>query len=163
MSRRSGGRFARVQSWLQKAPAIFVASSVLAACAGGNHSPLTANGGKLFSVTAQKTAFFKYGPQQGNGPDSELPRDTLVTLIRPSFGYSKVQLVNDGQQGFVASDDIKIAPATLVAALTAPPPDPTVPRAPGGKRFRLNTNDPRLAPPPEQLPDPDLPPESSPR
>ena len=163
MSRRSGGRFARVQSWLQKAPALFVASSVLAACAGGNPSPLTASGGKLFSVTAAETAFFKYGPQQGNGPDSELPRDTLVTLIRPSFGYSKVQLVKDGQQGFVASDDIKIAPATLVAALTAPTPDPTNPRARGGERFRFNTKEPRLAPPPEQLPDPDLPPESSPR
>lgn len=121
-----------------------------------------ANGGKFFSVKADKTAFFRYGPQQGNGPDSELPRDTLLTLIRPSFGYSKVQIVEDGQQGFVASDDIKEAPPTLVAALTTSPRQAST-RRNEGERFRFNTDDSRLAPPPEQLPGPDLPPESPPQ
>ena len=86
----------------------------------------------MFVVTAEKTAFYRYGPQQGQGPDSELPRDTLVTLIRRSFGYAKVRL-QDGQQGFVAGDDLARAPERLIAQangsdddVTPLPPTPTV-------------------------------------
>ena len=42
-----------------------------------------------------------------------------MMLIRPSFGYSKVQLMN-GQQGYVASQDIRAAPPQLVSAETTP-------------------------------------------
>ena len=59
----------------------------------------------------------RYGPQQGNGADQELPKDTLVTLIRPSFGYCKVQLLQGSLEGYVASEDIRPAPPTLLAAL----------------------------------------------
>src|SRR5438477_5661692 len=68
------------------------------------HSPRPAHN-ELFAVTAEKTSFYRYGPQQGRGPDRDLTRDTLVTLIRHSFGYSKVKL-DDGEQGFVANEDL---------------------------------------------------------
>ena len=85
----------------------------------------------LFAVTAEKTAFYRYGPQQPQGADRELPRDTLVTFIRRSFGYAKVRL-QDGEQGFVAADDLARAPERLIAQANAshedatdlPPPPP---------------------------------------
>lgn len=64
--------------------------------------------------------FYRYGPQQGTGPDRKLPRDTLLTLIRSTFGYAKVKLTT-GEEGYISSDDIRVAPEALVAALTATP------------------------------------------
>ena len=112
---------------------------------------LQSSGQKFFAVSSDKTSFYRYGPQQGNGPDESLPKDTLMTLIRPSFGYCKVQLVATAKQGYVASEDIKPAPPTLVAALNAPPPDAIAAR----EHFDMRSSEP---PPPEKLPDPDLPP-----
>jgi hypothetical protein len=104
---------------------------------------------QYYAVTAEKAPFYKFGPQQGNGPDMQLSRDTLLTLIRPSFGYCKVRLAS-GQEGYVASEDIKVASAALVAAANAPPPSPPTAH---GERFNLNSSDPRLAVPPEDLPE----------
>ncbi len=110
-------------------------------------------GERLYAVKASKTPFFRYGPQQGNGADMQLPHDTLMTLIRPSFGYCKVHLIT-GEDGYVASEDIKEASPALVAALTAPPPPPpdTTSRL-TGPSFNLDSTDPRLAVPPESLPE----------
>ena len=115
--------------------------------------------GKLYAITSDSAAFFRHGPQQGREPDQKLSRDTLVKLIRPSFGYSKVQLVGSGEQGYVASDEIKPASPMLVAS-TATARNETAhpaPPSPSAEQFRLNSDDPRLVPPPEDLPDPDLP------
>lgn len=125
-------------------------------CASKNTPMAAANNGKVFAVTAESAKFFRYGPQQGNGPDEELPKDTLVTLIRPSFGYAKVQLVGRGQEGYVASEDIKPAPPTLLAALNAPLP-PSTSSSTYSENFDTRSSEP---PPPEALPDPDLPPAS---
>lgn len=111
------------------------------------------NDGRLYAVSAESAAFFRFGPQQGNGPDRTLPRNTLLRLIRPSWGYSKVQLVEDNQQGYVASEEIATAPAGLIASVDASPR----PSA-GAEQFDLNSADPRLSAPPESLPPPDLPP-----
>ncbi len=127
----------------------------LAGCASKGRSAVSStNSGKVYAVTADTAKFFRYGPQQGNGPDEELPKDTLVTLIRPSFGYAKVQLVGRGQEGYVASEDIKPAPATLLAALNAPLPSTS---SSYSENFDMSSSEP---PPPEALPDPDLPPTS---
>jgi len=82
-------------------------------------APTASNSGKYYAVSVKQAEFYLYGPQQGNGPDRKLPQDTLMMLIRPSFGYSKVQLMN-GQQGYVASQDIRAAPPQLVSAETTP-------------------------------------------
>ena len=114
----------------------------------------TTGNGRLFAVSSSTTSFYRYGPQQGNGPDESLPKDTLMTLIRPSFGYCKVQLVATSKEGYVASEDIKPAPATLIAALNAPVRNTADTR----EDFNVRASDP---PPPEALPDPDLPPAST--
>jgi len=106
---------------------------------------------KLYSVAAERTPFFRYGPQQGNGADMQLSKDTLMKVIRPSFGYCKVHLIS-GEDGYVASEDIRVAPAALIAAVTAPPPSPV--HARGEERFNLESTDPRLIVPPEDLPEP---------
>lgn len=122
------------------------------ACSTTKNSTARVNNGKVFAVTAEKTAFFRFGPQQGNGPDESLPKDTLMTLIRPSFGYCKVQLIPGAKEGYVASEDIQPAPPTLLAALNAST-HPT--GAPERENFDVRSTEP---PPPETLPDPDLPP-----
>jgi hypothetical protein len=115
--------------------------------------------GQLFAISADSAAFFKHGPQPGRDPDQKLPRQTLVKLIRPSFGFSKVQLVDSGEQGYVKSDEISPASsAALIAAATPKPSDSLTPEStPAVEQFNLNSNDPRLVPPPEELPNPDLP------
>ena len=101
-----------------------------------------------YSVAASQTPFYRHGPQQGNGPDMQLPRDSIMKVIRPSFGYVKVQL-QDGENGYVANEDIRPAPATLVAEKLASPPPPTV--ANQGEQLPLNSDDPRFIAPPEPL------------
>ena len=115
--------------------------------------------GKVYAVATDSTAFFRHGPQQGRDPDQKLSRNTLVKLIRPSFGYSKVQLVGSGEQGYVASDEIKPASPMLVASAPTVRTESisAVPPSPAAEQFNLNSDDPRLVPPPEELPDPDLP------
>lgn len=135
-----------------------VALAVVSGCASPNPAITGTNSGKVFAVTANKTSFFRYGPQQGNGADQELPRDTLLTLIHPSFGYSKVQLVAGAEQGYVASEDIRPAPPTLLASLSAPPPSGAGSSSSlERENFDIQSTEP---PPPEALPDPDLPPVS---
>lgn len=114
---------------------------------------------RLFAVTVDSAAFFRRGPQDGRDPDLKLPRDTVVKLIRPSFGYSKVQVVSSGVQGYVASEEIGPASSTLLAAAAIPPPDSMAAQSTGlaAEQFNLDSTDPRLVPPPEQLPDVDLP------
>ena len=122
-------------------------------------------GGAPYVVATEKTAFYRYGPQQGNGADRELPKETLVNLIRTSFAYSKVQLASTGERGFVATDDIMRASPTLLASLTKPPepmptPDDTSSASSNVEHFDIRSTDPSFVPPPEDLPPPDLPPEA---
>ena len=132
---------------------IGICLALFTACSSSLRS--VSSGTKVYAVTADNAAFFRFGPQQGNGPDRTLPRNTLVRLIRPSWGYSKVQVMDDDQQGYVASEDIAAAPGNLIAAANATPiPSATV------QQFDLNSADPRLSAPPETLPPPDLPPPS---
>jgi hypothetical protein len=133
----------------------FAASALLAAGCASSAKPKVLSGTTevWYSVAANQTPFYRYGPQQGNGPDSQLPRDSIMKVIRPSFGYVKVQL-QDGESGYVASEDIRPAPATLVAERLAPPPAPLPAFAGPGEQFQLDSEDPRLIAPPEPLPEP---------
>jgi hypothetical protein len=104
-------------------------------------------------VSARKAQFFRYGPQQANGPDEKLPQGTLVTVIRPAFGYSKVHLLN-GLEGYLASQDIQAAPPELVQAATNPNPSVTgTSESNRQARFHHNIVDPRFLPPPPPLPE----------
>lgn len=133
-----------------------LAAAAFSGCSSVQKITSAETNGKLYAVAADETPFYRYGPQQGNGPDEKLPKDTLMTLIRPSFGYCKVQLVAGAKEGYVASEDIKPAPPTLVAALTAPPPSAV--SSSGAENIDIGSSEP---PPPETLPAPDLPPASA--
>jgi hypothetical protein len=113
--------------------------------------------GQYYIVSVKEAEFYRYGPQQANGPDEKLAQGTLLTLIRPAFGYSKVQLSN-GLQGYVASQDIHAAPADVVQAATNPnPPVTGTSESNRQPRFRYNIVDPRFLPPPplpEDQPEP---------
>jgi uncharacterized protein YceK len=131
--------------------ALVILPALLAGCASSLKTTGTVGG--WYSVAANQTPFYRYGPQQGNGPDMQLPRDSIMKVVRPSFGYVKVQL-QGGQSGYVASEDIRPAPAALVAEKLAPPPEPLAPTIAGqGEQFQLDSNDPRLIAPPEPLPE----------
>lgn len=92
---------------------------LFAGCSSSGRSR-AATGTKFYAVTADSTPFYRYGPQQASGPDKTLPKDSLITLIRTSFGYSKVKLIT-GEQGFVASEHIQVASPALIAAANTPP------------------------------------------
>ncbi len=137
-----------------------LAAAALSSGCGSSGGPktgmLSGTIGNWYAVSASQTPFYHYGPQQGNGPDEQLPKDTLLKVIRPSFGYVKVQL-QAGGDGYVASEDIAPASAALVMEKLAPPP-PDVPLVashdgPAEEQFRLNSSDPRLIAPPEPLPE----------
>jgi len=151
--------------------AAFAALACLTSCSHSTKPAVTSTrpektGGQLYAVSADSTAFFKRGVHPGE-PDQKLPRETLVRLIRPSFGFSKVELVQSKEIGYVASDDIRPANSALIAAASAPKVDPmatpiesstpTESTTPGVEQFRLNSDDPRLVPPPEDLPPSELP------
>jgi hypothetical protein len=138
-----------MKSKVRIAPLVSLLVAVIMLCCGCAKSdparPVAANGGKFFAVTANSTPFYQYGPLQGGGADKTLPKDTLVTLIRPSFGYCKVKLTN-GEQGYVASDDIGAAPPALVAAANTPARSSTV-------RSRPDLPEPEFVPAPDSLPE----------
>jgi hypothetical protein len=94
--------------------------------------------------------FIVLAPQQGYGADQQLPKDSLMRVINPSFGYRKVQLQN-GQAGYVASEDIKSASVELVASVLTPANAVDRESATTSDHFRLNSGDPRLIAPPEPL------------
>ena len=114
---------------------------------------------QIYVVSAESAAFFKHGPQSGREPDKTLPRETVVKLIRPSFGYAKVEIAETGEQGYVSSEEISPATSQLLASATAPKPEPlaTPSTEPSFEQFNLDSNDPRLVPPPEDLPPAELP------
>ncbi|MEO7723432.1 MAG: hypothetical protein ABIU29_01900 [Chthoniobacterales bacterium] len=132
--------------------------SLLAVGCASSSRPKVFSGGTdtWYAVTAEQTPFYKYGPQQGTGPDMQLGHDSIMKVIRPSFGYVKVKL-QDGASGYVASEDIRPAAPTLVAEKLAPPPEVTDPiiasHSEQGEQFGLNSDDPRLIAPPEPLPE----------
>lgn len=113
---------------------------------------------KIYVVSSESAAFFKHGPQSGREPDKTLPRETVVKLIRPSFGYAKVEIAETGEQGYISSEEIRPATSPLIAAAVTPKPNPlATPSETPVEQFNLNSNDPRLVPPPEDLPPAELP------
>ncbi len=67
-----------------------------------------------YAITAPHTPFFKYGPAQAQGPDLNLKKGVVVTLVKRSSGFSLVR-TQMGEEGYVSND--RLAPA---------PPEPSV-------------------------------------
>ena len=146
-------------------PAVALLGFIFSGCSATNKSTATTTtstakrDAKLFVVSVDSTAFFRHGPQAGREPDSKLSKETVVKLIRPSFGYCKVEVAATGEQGYVSSEDIRPASSNLIASVSAPKVDPlaTPSTTPPVEQFNLNSDDPRLVPPPEALPPAELP------
>jgi hypothetical protein len=145
-------------------PALALLAFIFSSCSGTTKPAVTTTStakrdAKFFVVSVETTAFFRKGPQAGRVPDQTLSKNTVVKLIRPSFGYAKVELPTTGEQGYVSSEDIRPASSNLIASVTAPKVDPlATPSTPSPvEQFNLNSNDPRLVPPPEDLPPAELP------
>jgi hypothetical protein len=86
---------------------LLAALGLVGACAT---KPGTSGGpGARYIVTAQKSAFYKYGPAQSFGPDFQLEKGAIVTMLEKSWGFSRV-MTDTGVGGFVSSDDLKPAP-----------------------------------------------------
>jgi hypothetical protein len=73
-----------------------------------------------YTVRVQ-TPMFRYGPAQNFGPDFSLPQGQHVIMLKKEFGYSRV-MTDDGQSGYVASEDL----------VPAPPPPPPPKTSSGG-------------------------------
>ena len=145
-------------------PAAALLAICLAGCSSANKPAVTTTStakrdGKLYVVSVDSAGFFRHGPQAGRGPDKTLSKETVVKLIRPSFGYSKIQVVDTGETGYVSSEEIRPASSALLASVSAPKTDPltTPSTTPAVEQFNLNSSDPRLVPPPEDLPPTELP------
>jgi hypothetical protein len=83
-----------------------------------------------YVVTAPKSPFYKYGPAQSFGADFVLPRGRQLTVVKYSYGFSKV-LTDDGITGYMPTDDLAVAPPEPAPRFT------TQPRSlAGGKRPR---------------------------
>ncbi len=76
-------------------------------CLAGCTAPGASSG--RFVIAPANSGFYKYGPAQAFGPDLALSKGQKVTMINRQFGFSQVRL-DDGQTGFVATDDLKPAP-----------------------------------------------------
>src|SRR4051812_28572056 len=149
-------------------PGAALLALLLSSCSSANKPAVTTTAPakrerQIYVVSAESAEFFKHGPQAGRKPDKKLPRETVVKLIRPSFGYAKVEIAATGEQGYVSSEEIRPAGSALLASAVAPKPDPlATPPAETStetpvEQFNLNSNDPRLVPPPEDLPPTELP------
>lgn len=65
--------------------------------------------GERIEITAASTPFYRLGPQQDSGADMQLEKGTRLTLLKRSFGFSKV-LLDNGWPGWIATTDF--APAS---------------------------------------------------
>jgi hypothetical protein len=145
-------------------PVLALLGLMFAGCSGSTKTTQTAatpekREAKFFVVSVESAGFFHHGPQAGRDPDKKLSKETVVKLIRPSFGYSKVEIAATGEQGYISSEEIRPASSNLIASVSAPKVDPlaTPSTSPAVEQFQLNSNDPRLVPPPEDLPPAELP------
>ena len=90
------------------------------AAAANNSNPAAAPGGPVknsdrYKVTADTAPFFHYGPQQLNGSDLDLKKETRITMVSHGRGYSQIRLA-DGQTGYVGTEDIAPLDANEIAA-----------------------------------------------
>ena len=81
--------------------------------------PSSAAGPVRYMVTADTTPFYKYGPAQANGADMQLKKGREVVMLERHYGYSRVQVADGGDAGYISTDDIAPSPHPQALA-TAP-------------------------------------------
>ncbi|HEX8373138.1 MAG TPA: hypothetical protein VF585_10185 [Chthoniobacterales bacterium] len=117
-------------AWFQDPAASGQQPAAAAQTTGATTSP---DGQTYLVVKADFTPLYRTGPQQPTGPDQSLPKDTLVTLLKRGFGFSRVQL-ESGLNGYVATEDLGPAPAELIN-----PPQPVIAETSVGTNIENNS------------------------
>jgi hypothetical protein len=69
---------------------------------------------KHYQVNVPATGLYRYGPAQSFGADYNLKQGQRVLMMKREFGFSRI-MTEDGQSGYVATEDLAPAP---------PPPSP---------------------------------------
>jgi hypothetical protein len=85
---------------------LLAASLFLSACATESYEPSAA---PEYMSTRDFSPFYRFGPQQGGGPDATLRAGTRFKLLRREMGFSYVQL-DDSRTGYVANENMAVAP-----------------------------------------------------
>ncbi len=103
-----------------------------------------------YKVTADTTPFYHYGPQQLNGSDEDLKKDTRITMLNRGRGYSQIRLASN-ETGYVGTEDIsplsaqeiatedaqKLAAATAAAATASANAHAALNGNPGGPAYTI--------------------------
>lgn len=82
------------------------AGALFVACQGGGGK---APAGTRYVVVADRAPFYEQGPAQGYGPDFNLSKGQIVTMVQPGGGFSQVKSDTD-RIGYVANEQIEVAP-----------------------------------------------------
>lgn len=100
-----------------------IAGGMLLALSGCSSTGATSQVGH-YVVRVPQSPMFRYGPAQSFGPDFSLQQGQHVVMLKREYGYSRV-MTDDGQSGYVATEDL------------TPAPPPTVAKPSGGNRGLL--------------------------
>lgn len=73
-----------------------------------------------YRVSADTTSFYRYGPQQINGPDQTLKKGSDVVMVKHAFGYSQVKTFDTQMTGYVSTEDMRPLTQPELAALIVP-------------------------------------------
>jgi hypothetical protein len=135
---------------------LMLGALALAGCSSGGGGG-AAHNGQEYSVIAQRTMFYSFGPSQTTGPDFALYNGQQVKMLQYAFGFSRIKVEGSGQAGYVATEDLVPAPAT-----PAPSPSPGASRHHHREDERAPTAEEQGRIPlpefPEAKPPPDAPP-----
>ena len=79
----------------------------LSGCASQTFAPEVA---PEYVIIRDFSAFYRLGPQQARGADTSLRTGSRVKLLRKEMGFSLVQLEDDLRTGYVANENMAVAP-----------------------------------------------------
>ncbi|MGF1656481.1 MAG: hypothetical protein ACFCU3_05815 [Verrucomicrobiales bacterium] len=105
----------------------------------------------LARVTAVQADFYRFGPQQGTGPDQQLPRGTELRLVKQGSSYTQVE-TPVGTVGFVFNGDIQVVDHGELASQAEPRAAATG-RSPGASAPAARVTGPQVNAPDSPLPD----------
>ena len=107
-----------MQAALVQTLVLFSTATIFNACQAGRPDPdaaayagvSAATGDDVRAAVRDKVPLYETGPQQLGMPDVNLEKGTLVRIVRKQFGYSLVKTVEGNRLGWVANEDLRVAP-----------------------------------------------------
>ncbi len=95
------------------------AATILSACQAGKPDPAAAAYAAVLPAITEENLqvtvrdnvpLYGTGPQQFTMPDATLRKGTLVRVVRKQFGFSLVETAVGSRLGWVANEDLTVAP-----------------------------------------------------